>query len=340
MRRKTSTEEKLSVFWPCRFSSEFDFDYVQETLEVKLSQFRKQIESTLASVVEKLDARGDASISTAQPIHGGEVVSGSGMPSDFVETVTSRLLSHLGSLLESQMISAKEAQSAAGAQLERAVQNKLDENLFLLSEKGAADRSSIQQMLEAEMHELSRSLGEVSEAVKEQVQAALKATLPSMLEEKATHDATLADRLTRQLGQALGPVLSEERRCLLEDNQHSRDILLEALPSSSQIAQSTVKLIEPIVASLKSDPVDSDALVGRLAEVIGKQSIEHMVDLNPVLALLEPLIAKQEDARSFSKKILQRQEDTERTLSELPVRSMPRPRSSFPALEKRARSKR
>lgn len=297
---------------------EWDFDYVQDLLDVKLGEFRKQIDSTMAQVVEKLDARSDLVAPGKGQGAEGEGVEASAVPADFAESVTSRLMNQLGALFESYASSTKEVQSASGAKLHQVLQDKLDENLFLLSEKGAADRSNMQHMLEAEMHGLERSISEVGNSVKVHLQSALSECLPPLLEERATSDATLADRLTNQLGQALGPLLSEERRCLLEENQRSRDLLLEALPSSSQIAQSTVRLVEPLVKSLKSDPIDSHALVTRLAEVIGKQSIEHMVDLNPVLALLEPLISKQEDARSFSKKILQRQEDTERTLSELP----------------------
>ncbi|SPO31248.1 related to transport protein USO1 [Ustilago trichophora] len=316
--RNSSPDEKMAASGLVDAPGEWDFDYVQDILDVKLGEFSKQIESTMAQVVEKLDAQAHQNASTAVQSLGGGGAVGSSLPSDFVESITTRLTAQLGSLFESHTSSAKELQSTAEAKLQQAVQNKLDENLFLLSEKGAADRSNIQHMLESEMHGLERSIHDVGNSVKDHLQSALNECLPPLLEEKATHDATLADRLTNQLGQALGPVLSEERRCLLEDNQRSRDLLLEALPSSAQIAQSTVKLVEPLVQSLKTDPIDSDALVTRLAEVIGKQSIEHMVDLNPVLALLEPLISKQEDARSFSKKILQRQEDTERTLSELP----------------------
>ncbi|SPO30104.1 related to transport protein USO1 [Ustilago trichophora] len=316
--RTSSPDEKMAVSGLVDAPGEWDFDYVQDILDVKLGEFSKQIESTMAQVVEKLDAHTHNNVAAAVQDREREGAMRASLPSDFVESVTSRLTAQLGSLFESHTSSAKELQSAAESKLQQAVQNKLDENLFLLSEKGAADRSNIQHMLESEMHGLERSIHEVGNSVKDHLQSALNECLPPLLEEKATHDTTLADRLTNQLGQALGPVLSEERRCLLEDNQRSRDLLLEALPSSSQIAQSTVKLVEPLIQGLKTDPIDSDALVTRLAEVIGKQSIEHMVDLNPVLALLEPLIAKQEDARSFSKKILQRQEDTERTLSELP----------------------
>ncbi len=154
--------------------------------------------------------------------------------------------------------------------------------------------------------------------MQEHLESALKTCMPSLLEDTAFGNKVSADQLASQLEQALGPALSEQRSSLLEEHQKSRAILLEAMPSSSSIAQSTIALVEPLVRTLKTDPIDSDSLVTRLAEVIGKQSIEHLVDLSPVLALLEPLIVKHEEARAFSKKILQRQEDTERTLSVLP----------------------
>lgn len=297
---------------------EWDFDYVHDVLDVKLSEFRGHIEKTMGQVVERLDSRFDLRSSTAKLLGDGEAKTDASEPGKFVEQITSQLVKRIESLFESHTSLAEAAQTASEAQLQQAVQDKLDENLFLLSEKGAADRSNIQHMLEAELHGLEQSISEVSTVVKEHVQSALSDCLPSLLEGRTTSDATLADRLANQLGQTLDALLAEERRCLFEDNLRNRDLLLEAMPSPTMIAQSTAHLVEPLVKSLKSDPIDSDALVARLAEVIGKQSIEHMVDLNPVLALLEPLIAKQEDARAFSKKILQRQEETERTLSELP----------------------
>ncbi|CDU22493.1 related to transport protein USO1 [Sporisorium scitamineum] len=315
--RNPSSDDKMTTSGLVDAPGEWDFDYVQEILDDKLGDFRKQIESSIAQIMDKLETSSVVA-SGIKHVGNGDGINGSGLPSDFAEGVTARLVAQLQSLFDLYTSSAREVQSASDAKLQQAMQSKLDENLVLLSEKGAADRSSIQLMLESEMHGLERSIGEVGDAVKDHLQSALEVTLPSLLEKKAASDATLADRLTNKLGQALGPVLSEERRCLLEEHQRSRDLLLEAVPSSSQVAQTTVELIEPLVKSLKSDPIDSDALVSRLAEVIGKQSIEHMVDLNPVLALLEPLIVKHEDARAFSKKILQRQEDTERTLSELP----------------------
>ncbi|SJX65572.1 related to transport protein USO1 [Sporisorium reilianum f. sp. reilianum] len=315
--KHASSDDKMTSLGLVDAPGEWDFDYVQEMLDVKLGDFRKQIEASMAQIMDKLEAPGLISPG-AKHVANGEAANGTGLPSDFAESITARLLAQVQTLFERYTSSSREVQSASAAKLQQAMQSKLDENLVLLSEKGAADRSSIQLMLESEMHELERSISEVGKSVKDRLQSALEVSLPSLLENKAASDASLADRLTNKLGQALGPVLSEERRCLLEEHQTSRDLLLEAVPSSSQIAQSTVELIEPLVKSLKSDPIDSDALVSRLAEVIGKQSIEHMVDLNPVLALLEPLIVKHEEARAFSKKILQRQEDTERTLSELP----------------------
>ncbi|TKY88168.1 hypothetical protein EX895_002878 [Sporisorium graminicola] len=315
--RQSSSDDKMASSGLVDAPGEWDFDYVQEILEAKLGDFRKQVESSLAQVIDKLETPG-AIASSTNHVGIGEDINGSALPSDFVEGVTLRLVGKLESLFEMYTSSARDYQSTSEAKLQQVMQSTLDENLVLLSETGAADRSSIQQMLESEMHGLERSITEVGYAVKGHLQSALEMTLPSLLENKATSDAILADRLANKLGQALGPVLSEERRCLLEEHQRSRDLLLEAVPSSSQIAQLTTELIQPLVKSLKSEPIDSDALVSRLAEVLGKQSIEHMVDLNPVLALLEPLIAKHEEVRAFSKKILQRQEDTERTLSELP----------------------
>ncbi|KAJ1021650.1 hypothetical protein NDA16_003786 [Ustilago loliicola] len=318
-RRNPSADEKAAASGLVDAPGEWDFDYVQDVLEIKLGEFRQQIEGTMAQVMQKIESSShNLGTSAAGQVRDIDGLNGSSSYSDMVEAVTSRLVNRLATMFESQTDSAKQVQSESETKLKQAMQDKLDENLFLLSEKSAADRYNIQQMLESELHSLERSIGQVSISVQEHLQSALKECLPPLLEDKAVNDASLADRLANQLGQILGPVLSEERRCVFEDNQSTCDTLLEALPSVSRIAQATVKLIEPIVQSLKSDPIDTDALVTRLAEVIGKQSIEHMVDLNPVLALLEPLISKQEDARSMSKKILQQQEDTERTLSELP----------------------
>lgn len=317
-KRPSSTDVKMTSSVMVDTPGEMDFDYVQEILEVKLNEFRTNIESSLTEAVEKLE-RSDES--TPRIKHGdgtGEDSTSLVVPSELAEVITARLMSQLEALLRQQATASEEIQSSSGIKLQKAMQSKLDENLFLLSEQGATGRSNIQQMLESEMHTLEQSISRIGASVEEHLRSALIEYLPPLLADKASSDTTLADRLTHQLGSALGPVLSEERRCLLEENQRSRDLLLEALPSSYKTAQSTVELVEPLVRSLKSDPVDSDALVGRLAEVIGKQSIEHLVDLTPVLALLEPLIVKHEEARSFSKKILERQEDTERTLSELP----------------------
>ncbi|GAC97706.1 hypothetical protein PHSY_005293 [Pseudozyma hubeiensis SY62] len=317
-KKPSSTDVKMTSSVMVDTPGELDFDYVQEILEVKLKEFRTNIESSLTEVVEKLE-RSDESTPRIKHDDGtGEGSNSLVLPSELAEVITSRLMSQLEALLRQQATASEEVQSSSGAELQKAMQSKLDENLFLLSEQGATGRSNIQQMLESEMHTLEQSISKIGGSVEEHLRSALIEYLPPLLQDKVSSDTALADRLTLQLGAAFGPVLSEERRCLLEENQRSRDLLLEALPSSYKIAQSTVELVEPLVRSLKSDPVDSDALVGRLAEVIGKQSIEHLVDLTPVLALLEPLIVKHEEARSFSKKILERQEDTERTLSELP----------------------
>lgn len=315
--RNSSSDVKTANSSLADAPGEWDFDYVQDILDVKLGEFRNQIESTLAQVMAALDKNGHLG-AAVKPNGNDKYTNDSGPLVDFAEVVTARLMTQLESTLQLHLHAAKEFQSASDVELQKAMQSKLDENLFLLSEKGATDRSSIQHMLESEMHGLERSFSKIVSSVEEHIRSALMLHLPPLLADKASSDGTLADRLTNQLGSALGPVLSEERRCMLEEHQRSRDLLLEALPSSTQIAQSTIKLVEPLVKSLKSEPIDSDALVKRLAEVIGKQSIEHLVDLNPVLALIEPLIVKHEEARAFSKKILQRQEDTERTLCELP----------------------
>ncbi|EST08323.1 hypothetical protein PSEUBRA_002074 [Kalmanozyma brasiliensis GHG001] len=298
-------------------SGEWDFDYVQEVLDAKLEGFRKHIETTMAHVLEKLGSS-TPPVSASKPEPNGESRVGSASAANLTEVVSTRLMVQLESILEEYHEEAKEGWLASDTRLQTAMQTKLDENLFLLSEKGATERASIQQMLESELHGLERSIAQAGNSVQGHVESALKSCLPALLEEKMSGDVALANSLTDQVGKALGSILSDERTLLLEELGKSRSILFEALPSSHEVAQSTLNLVAPLVKSLKIDPIDSDSLVIRLAEVIGKQSIEHLVDLTPVLALLEPLIVKHEDARTFSKRILQRQEDTERTLSELP----------------------
>lgn len=314
--RSSLTSEKASASGMVDAPGEWDFDYVQDILDVKLGEISKQIESTMAQVIETLDMRGDVPRIVVKDDDDGATINGSTVPFDILESVTSRLVNRLGSLFETHASTAKEEQAASQASLQQSLQDKLDENLLLLSEKGARDRSNMQQMLEAEMHGIERSVGELGTSVKGHLQTALAELLPPLLQKQTSSNATLADELTKQLSQTLAPVLSEERRRLLEDGHRNRDMMLDSLPPASAIAQATAKLVEPLVQSLRNDPIDSDTLVSRLAEVIGKHT-EHM-NLDPVIALLEPINAKYTEDKSFCKQILQRQQDTERTLSELP----------------------
>ncbi|KAI3481650.1 hypothetical protein L1887_55783 [Cichorium endivia] len=136
-------------------SGEWDFDYVQEILDMKLGELRDQFKTSITQVIERIDARSESlDRGVAQEADHVNGLTVADVQTKLAESVAARVLEPLDSLLRSHVQTALESRSASEGKLEQSVQAKLDENLFLLSEKGAADRSSLQHMLEARVQDL------------------------------------------------------------------------------------------------------------------------------------------------------------------------------------------
>lgn len=137
------------------------------------------------------------------------------------------------------------------------------------------------------------------------------------------------NRIQRQLSEDRD---REERR---ENNAHAQMQALENATSAvvsaadtlaqqsslqpEELCDAILDKILPSISSIKAEPIDTQDLISKVSEVVGRQSIEHLVDLDPVTALLEPLVAKQEDVKSLSQKIVSRQRELESIVSDLPM---------------------
>ncbi|PWY99323.1 hypothetical protein BCV70DRAFT_177019 [Testicularia cyperi] len=302
-----SSDDKLGTHGFNDAAGEWDFDYVQESLEAKMQLLQERLETTFTQAIDRLsNARQNVDSSPRGDADGVEAPT---LPQDLVEKVSSQVVTKIGSMLQDQIASLRATDHEEQAELSVKLQSTL--------EKHASDRNVLEALLQAHQKSLNHSLAEVSDGLGETVSLSVLDSLKPYLQglsSTAMHPDMVAARVT----EILAPLISDAHESQIEERRLSQDQYRAQFPTSDEFADETLRRIEPVVASLKSDPIDSDALVARIGEVIGKQSIEHMVDLSPVIALLEPLIEKQEDVRSTSRKIIQQQQEVERTLTELP----------------------
>ncbi|KAN0062830.1 hypothetical protein ACQY0O_004650 [Thecaphora frezii] len=297
---------------------ELDFDYVQEILDVKMQKLKEELQRTFTESLGMLKEQDET--------HDEGEASDSILAEPQALTLSAETSEQLATLLSSRLSSAlrdhsRQQEPEFKEQLSALLESALEEHATRSQNKAAADRLEIAHQvadqLKGNVDEWNRSFGELRSSFGDHVQMALINGVIPHLETLRTEPVN-GDVIAARVTEILVPMLSDERERRRAERKQSEELVRSPSFSAEAVADETLSKLIPIISSLKSEPVDSDALVERLGEVIGKQSIEHLVDLSPVIALLEPIIAKQEVIRSFTKKMIERQDEVERTMSELP----------------------
>lgn len=181
------------------------------------------------------------------------------------------------------------------------------------------------ESVSSRIHEWDKSLADVRDHIGERIEVALvNSILPHM-------DSMLLSQLEPEYGglaQAIATRVESAMALLLKnDNVKNRDLSGSASAPAiddARIADTVSDRILPILRSMKFSQEDSAVrqshqdLAHKLNEALQSASKEATVDLNPITALLEPLVAKQESVRSTAREVLSKQQEFETSMSELP----------------------
>lgn len=319
-----------------------DFDYVAEVLEDKIGSLKRDMLASM-TVAQPKTLSTDADI--ARPAAMGS------------DELANAVLQRLQPLFQSTRDELSERQRADLPEILHPLLMNAFAKVVAESESNReAMAKSLVESIEGRMRGWEKNLVEMREHMPEHVQVALINGIIPHLDafitkpEPQLHIAgSDPDVVAARVTEILAPMISESRetrreRQISEDEDRQKELerdrqamneVVEAATAAAQaaadsiakqssldpdtLAEAVLKKILPDVAAIKTEPVDTQQLIASISDVIGKQSIEHLVDLNPVTALLEPLVAKQEDVRSLSQKIMSRQRELESTLSDMPT---------------------
>jgi len=323
---------------PLDGQGELDFDYVTEVLDSKIANLKRELMAAFDTALPKAFESIPRDVSPRHAIEAAPIPPApqphpaleEPRPTELSESASEKLVQLVVARLQPIVEKASElAERAAGqkrqAELTQTLEPMLEENLLRAQTKAAAERQEtthlLTESLSSRFESWERNLGEMRSALDDQMQVALvKGILPHL--ETLRQEPTDPDVVAARVTEILLPMMADRRERDELERRDSSDTLANLSKTSSlsseQFADLTVDKLTPIINSIKSEPIDMDAIVARVGEIVGKQSIEHLVDLDPVIALLEPLVTKQEEARSISKQIMERQREVESTLAVLP----------------------
>lgn len=285
---------------------EADFDYVVDTLDMKLSGLKRELiealNLALPRVLQQAQQDGHAS-------DGGRL--GSGLSTRSQQPDASAL-------------------AAGETELIAKVSQKVEEWLQRTSAGDAQDRQNLKQSillsLDAHISEWGRSLAEMRETIGERIEVVLVNTilphLDVLLSTRGSSDnagdqaRAVAVRVTEMLVPVIQQTMHSHAGIAANGSEQALD----------KIADAVSKRVLPLLSSLKfvqdhtQKSQEHENLIAQLSDVIRKNRVsEATLDLDPITALLEPLVAKQDAVRSTANKLLEKHREMERLVATLPT---------------------
>ncbi|CAO1614372.1 unnamed protein product [Sympodiomycopsis kandeliae] len=331
---------------------ELDFDYVTDVLDQKVSNLKRDLLGAIDTALPRALKEADSTQSRKSTDLPKSVDS-----STSTEQLAEALAGRLNPLFEkTRETLSTQSRSELEELLKRLLSNSITSAFEAGEQRRSNSISSLFETIDKRMSSWENNLSEMRDHLPEHVQVGLiNGIIPHLdsfvtKQEPQVHIAgSDPDVVAARVTEILAPMISDNREARRErelsddreqvkereEERKSREAAVEAaLRAVDAAAESVAKQsavdpailsedilqkILPSITSIKTEPIDTQGLVDKISEVVGRQSIEHLVDLNPITALLEPLVAKQEDVRSISQKLLTRQQDVESLLSDLPT---------------------
>ncbi|PWN40356.1 hypothetical protein IE81DRAFT_231806 [Ceraceosorus guamensis] len=262
---------------PLDAQGELDFDFVQEVLDAKIATLHRDLAASFESAIPRAIAAIPAPRLVAPPVPVQSAPAPAGDASPKAVDLTPEATETLSMLLIGRL------------------------QPVLEGIEGVFDAKRRQELI----HTLEPLLED--HLVKSQVKASSERQ-----DMQGTFEAVIDSRVTgweKQLADARDGM--EHLQVTLINNliPHLETLRMD----STSVADLTLERLAPLVSSLKSEPFDTDAIVRHVADVVGKQSLERMdVDLSPVIALIEPIVAHQ-------RRIMENQRETQISISDVPA---------------------
>jgi hypothetical protein len=323
---RTASHSALTGHGPLDAQGELDFDFVQEVLDAKIATLKQDLTAAFDTSLPRALAEAAALREQASAAEAARAADAPVPTQPIASVLSDAAAETLCTLLVDRMQPVIEGVEAATSSQRRtelldALEPLLEQHLDRTQHKAAANREEAGHAFAEEMRsELASRFGQLEEKVlqnREHLRESFEEQLQmTMINSIIPHLETLhpepldPEVIAARVTQIVAPMLEDRA-----DRPHAAD----ATPSGPSFSvDDVVDALHPMIASIKSEPIDTDSIVRSIGEVVGRQSLEHIVDLTPVLALLEPVRAHQEELRSMARRMMERQRDAEIQLGDLP----------------------
>ncbi|KDN52524.1 hypothetical protein K437DRAFT_292974 [Tilletiaria anomala UBC 951] len=294
MTLKVTEEGKGRGHGPLDALGEFDFDYVQDILDSKITGLQKDVEGVIRSCFFENASKEAADASAAKaPEMSAEAI---GRLADTLGFRVRSALDNVQAVLLSAVHEPPPELLKAVEESEKRIRNELSD---FVPARQALDE--LVNELPSQMNNLSTALHEAKTAIADQVEMSLVNAITPHLE-SLRQEALDPDVLAARITSNLIPLLDGQRSDVPE-----------------KLAEAVVEYIRPhLQASQTPASADTASTLADVQQLIGQELREHALNLDPVVALIEPLLSKQEDVKMLSNQVLTRQGEMENTLSVLP----------------------
>ena len=296
---------------PLDAQGELDFDYVSDVLDAKISGLQKEVENTSQACFTKQQEVANEVPGTPRDRSVPATPTMTKAPEMSAEAI-GRLADTLGFRVKGAMESLQGILLGAihepPSEVLRAVQGSSEMLRAELSEL-TPTRYAVEELAKtvpARFDEFDRVLTEAKTSIADQVEMSLvNAIMPHL--ESLRQEALDADVLAARITSSLIPLLDSARH-----------------ESPEQLAHAIAETLQPQIRAAQTTLGDTEGGVGGGSTLADLQKLiedglrEHALNLDPVIALMEPLLSKQEDAKSMARQVLSKQSEMENTLSVLP----------------------
>lgn len=282
--------------------SHFDFDYVTEVLGEKLEAHKMDILGAIAtSSARALRSPGDE--------HKAVDASVEGQPQLSLEALCERLQRLLEDHDKTSFVKQKVYLSEAlEITIKEAMQTQQTNPELEAFGEILAELTGSVESLAARVNAWEKVLGDVRDHFPDYVQMALvNSVLPNFLEELKQSDKPdqeVSDLVAARVVEMLAPMISGIREAQSASQLSIEQAQSMAPAKSEDIATSVLKQLTPVLATFRAEPLDVEGIIGKITSVMSKQLRDQSVNLDPVTAAVERLLAKHEDVRGLTEKAL------------------------------------
>ncbi|CAD6927719.1 unnamed protein product [Tilletia controversa] len=310
---------------------ELDFDYVSDTLDQKIADLKRELMAAfdtalpraMESVVDKIPAPAPVAAPAPATITASNAASAT-FPSTMDLSLSSSqeladlLLRRLQSALEAKQDSTNEVLQNT---LEKVLEPLLEDGFARAQVKSVVDRTEsahqLTELMVSKFGDLENLMGESRQTIEDHLQVALINGLVPHIE-TLRQEPIDPDLVAARVLEILVPMLDRGYERESSSRKNSEEGRPQPVVQTDDIADTTVERLLPFLNALKPAHIDIEELGAMLDVSLAKKHISAETDLEPVIALLEPLVSNQADARTMSRQTIDRLKEVESTLSVLP----------------------